>query len=153
MSSLTSPSTAPRSKRPQRTRRRGPGRERKVAARKPARHVRSPRSTKAAIVPSGSQTEPAAADEAADSARLFDANEKTITVKEAAFRLNKTADAIRRWLHTGRLQGWQPGGRCCSVMVLESSVEQKRLCALGSLVRGQSSSLRPTESTGCPPAS
>jgi len=57
--------------------------------------------------------------------------EKTLTVKEAAFRLHKSPDAIYLWLRTGRLQGWQPGGRCCSIMILESSVQQALVCALG----------------------
>ena len=51
-------------------------------------------------------------------------NEKTITVKEAAFRLEKSHDAIYLWLRTGRLRGWQPGGRCCAVLVSEASVEE-----------------------------
>ena len=57
--------------------------------------------------------------------------EKTLTVKEAAFLLHKSPDAIYLWLRTGRLQGWQPGGRCCSIMILESSVQQALVCALG----------------------
>jgi hypothetical protein len=57
--------------------------------------------------------------------------EKTLTVKEAAFLLHKSPDAIYLWLRTGRLQGLQPGGRCCSIMVLESSVQQALVCALG----------------------
>jgi excisionase family DNA binding protein len=66
------------------------------------------------------------------SARLSDVSqERTLTVKEAAFRLRKSPDAIYLWLRTGRLRGWQPGGRCCSIMVLESSVEQALLCLAG----------------------
>jgi excisionase family DNA binding protein len=53
--------------------------------------------------------------------------EKTVTVKEAAYRLGKSEDAIYKWLRTGRLKGWQPGGRGCSILVLESSVEMALL--------------------------
>ena len=35
--------------------------------------------------------------------------EKTVTVKEAAFRLKKTADTVYHWLRSGRLRGWQDG--------------------------------------------
>ena len=51
-------------------------------------------------------------------------SEKTMTVKEAAWRLCKSKDAIYKWLKTGRLQAWQPGGRCCAVMVTAVSVER-----------------------------
>jgi len=54
---------------------------------------------------------------------------KTLTVKEAAYRLGKSADAIYFWLRTGRLQGWQPGGRGCAILVLESSVNEALLCS------------------------
>ena len=53
--------------------------------------------------------------------------QRTLTVKEAAFRLGKSEDAVYKWLRSGRLQGWQPGGRWCSIMVLESSVERALL--------------------------
>lgn len=46
----------------------------------------------------------------------------TLTVKEAAFRLGKSNDTVRYWLRTGRLKGWQPGGRKCALAVLETSV-------------------------------
>ncbi len=48
--------------------------------------------------------------------------EKTITVKEAAYRAGKSPAAIHDWLRTGRLRGWQPGGRGCHVMVVEDSL-------------------------------
>ena len=57
--------------------------------------------------------------------------EKTVTVKEAAFRLGKSADAVRLWLRTGRLRGWQPGGRWCTVLVSEASIEEALLCRAG----------------------
>ncbi|OFW17587.1 MAG: hypothetical protein A3H27_06925 [Acidobacteria bacterium RIFCSPLOWO2_02_FULL_59_13] len=57
-------------------------------------------------------------------------NEKTITVKEAAFRLKKSEDAVYLWLRTGRLHGWQPGGRGCAILVSEGSVE----AALSSMI-------------------
>ena len=50
--------------------------------------------------------------------------ENTVTVKEAAFRLGKSADTVYMWLRTGRLQGWQPGGRGCAILVAEASVEK-----------------------------
>ena len=53
--------------------------------------------------------------------------EKTITVKEAAFRLNKSADAVYRWLRDGRLRGWQPGGPRCAILVAEASVQEALL--------------------------
>src|SRR5207244_4342681 len=55
--------------------------------------------------------------------------ERIITVKEAAYRLRKSADAVYLWLRTGRLRGWQPGGRGCQIMVLESSVDEALLCS------------------------
>jgi excisionase family DNA binding protein len=55
-------------------------------------------------------------------------DEKTVTVKEAAFRLGKSPDAVYQWLRSGRLRGRQPGGRCCAIMVLESSIEEALLC-------------------------
>lgn len=56
--------------------------------------------------------------------------ERTITVKEAAFRLNKSADAIYLWLRAGRLRGWQPGGPRCAILVAEASVQEALLCPL-----------------------
>jgi len=50
--------------------------------------------------------------------------EKTLTVKEAAFRLRKSPDAIYGWLHSGRLRGWQPGGPRCPILVEESSLNE-----------------------------
>jgi excisionase family DNA binding protein len=58
--------------------------------------------------------------------------ERTLTVKEAAFRLGKSEDAIYKWLRSGRLEGWQPGGRWCSIVVLESSVEKALLYSFDS---------------------
>ncbi|SRR5579884_4304840 len=49
---------------------------------------------------------------------------KLITVKHAAFLLGKSEDAIYRWLRTGRLKGFQPGGSRCWILVDESSVEE-----------------------------
>ena len=67
------------------------------------------------------------------SSNPLDANtEKMITVKEAAFRLGKSNDAVYLWLRAGRLRGWQPGGRCCAILVAESSVEEALLCPAGS---------------------
>lgn len=59
---------------------------------------------------------------------VFDRNTaRTLSVKEAAFRLNKSDDTILLWLRQGRLRGWQLGGRRCSVLVSEESVEQALL--------------------------
>lgn len=49
---------------------------------------------------------------------------KTLSVKEAAFRLNKSEDTVHSWLRAGRLRGWQLGGRCCAILVSEESVER-----------------------------
>lgn len=49
---------------------------------------------------------------------------KTLSVKEAAFRLNKSEDTVHLWLRTGRLHGWQLGGRRCAILVSEESVER-----------------------------
>ena len=66
------------------------------------------------------------------SSKPLDSNkEKTITVKEAAFRLGKSNDAVYLWLRAGRLRGRQPGGRCCAILVDESSVEEALLCPAG----------------------
>ena len=54
---------------------------------------------------------------------------KTLSVKEAAFRLHKSEDTIRHWLRVGRLRGWQLGGRGCSVLVSEDSVKRALLAA------------------------
>jgi excisionase family DNA binding protein len=150
MSSPTSTQIPARSEQAQRARRRY--QTKKDVGRETAKPARGGRPKHNRIAPiETSPTQPAPGE--AGGPKLFDVKEKTITVKEAAFRLNKTEDAIRRWLRTGRLQGWQPGGRCCSVMVLESSVEQQRSCALGSAVRGPSSRSRQAESTRYPPPS
>jgi excisionase family DNA binding protein len=54
---------------------------------------------------------------------------KTVTAKEAAFRLNKSTDTIYRWMRAGRLHGWQLGGARCSVMISVESVERVLLGA------------------------
>jgi len=55
-----------------------------------------------------------------------------MTVKEAAYRLRKTDDTVLRWLRDGRLRGWQPGGKCCAVLVCEASVREALECQAGS---------------------
>ena len=57
--------------------------------------------------------------------------ERTVSVKEAAFRLKKSHDTIYRWLRAGRLQGWQLGGSGCSILVREDSVTKALLRSLG----------------------
>ena len=64
--------------------------------------------------------------------------EKTITIKEAAFRLGKSSDAIYHWLRSGRLRGRQPGGRGCAILVLESSVNAAMLCSFRRAGAGRS---------------
>jgi excisionase family DNA binding protein len=59
------------------------------------------------------------------------AEERLLTVKEAAYRLAKSPCAIRAWLHAGRLRGWQPGGGHCSMMVSEASLEEMLIQPLG----------------------
>jgi len=57
--------------------------------------------------------------------------EATITVKEAAYRLGKSDDTIYKWLRTGRLRGWQPGGPTCHIQVSEQSVSEALRQAAG----------------------
>ena len=57
-------------------------------------------------------------------------SDKTVSVKEAAFRLGKSEDAIRIWLRQGRLKGWQPGGRGCAIFVAEGSLEKALACSV-----------------------
>ena len=54
-------------------------------------------------------------------------DEKTLTVKEAAYRLGKSSDSVYLWLRSGRLRGWQPGGPGCAILVSESSVKDALL--------------------------
>ena len=64
--------------------------------------------------------------------QVLDLNkEKTVTVKEAAYRLRKSVDAVRLWLRSGRLRGWQPGGRGCAILVTEASITEALSCPLG----------------------
>lgn len=62
-----------------------------------------------------------------------DAVSKTVSVKEAAYRLRKSPDTIYLWLRHGRLKGWQPGGSGCQIQVLESSVERAQKNILGTV--------------------
>jgi excisionase family DNA binding protein len=50
--------------------------------------------------------------------------ERTLTVKEVAYRLGMSTSSVRLWLQNGRLRGWQVGGRYCKVLVSEASVEE-----------------------------
>lgn len=74
--------------------------------------------------------EPAAADVLASGSAL-EPVVKTLSVKEAAFRLRKSPDSIYSWLRTGRLKGWQPGGHGCQIQVMETSVEHALRNMLG----------------------
>ena len=49
---------------------------------------------------------------------------RTLTVKEAAYRLKKDTDTVYLWLRMGRLRGWQLGGPRCAVLVCAASVEE-----------------------------
>ena len=57
--------------------------------------------------------------------------ENTVTVKEAAYRLGKSVDAVRLWLRSSRLRGWQPGGRGCAILVVEASIAEALSYPLG----------------------
>ncbi len=57
--------------------------------------------------------------------------ENTVTVKEAAYRLGKSVDAVRSWLRSSRLRGWQPGGRGCAILVVEASISEALSYPLG----------------------
>lgn len=57
-------------------------------------------------------------------------SERTVSVKEAAYRLGKSEDAVRLWLRQGRLKGWQPGGRGCAILVAEASLERALACSV-----------------------
>ncbi len=83
-----------------------------------------------AAIPDFAAPSPPVIVEAAEKSRrrLDRQRDRTMTVKEAAFRLGKSEDAIYKWLRTGRLLGWQPGGRWCSILVLESSVDEALQC-------------------------
>ena len=50
--------------------------------------------------------------------------ERTLTVREASYRLGKSTDSIRQWLRQGRLRGWQVGGPFCQVLVSAASVDE-----------------------------
>jgi excisionase family DNA binding protein len=56
---------------------------------------------------------------------------KTVSVKEAAYRLRKSPDSIYAWLRRGRLRGWQPGGPGCQIQVIEASIDQALRNMLG----------------------
>ncbi len=49
---------------------------------------------------------------------------RTITAEEAALRLNKSEGTIYNWLRLGRLRGFRPGGRRCSIRISEESLHQ-----------------------------
>ena len=57
---------------------------------------------------------------------------RTLTVKDAAYLLNRSEDTVYQWLRLGRLRGWQLGGRRCAVMVCEESVEEALAGSFGS---------------------
>ena len=67
-------------------------------------------------------------------------DEKTVSVKEAAYRLGKSTDAVYQWLRTGRLRGRQPGGRRCAILVVEASLNEALLCCFERASVGRSNS-------------
>jgi len=78
-----------------------------------------PRASEASLPDESSPSVPSVAP------KTFDPNTaKTVSVKEAAYRLNKHPDTIRAWLRAGRLRGWQPGGHACSILVSMASLEE-----------------------------
>lgn len=92
----------------------------------------SPRSAEERIPPQATAqySEPAAG-VVLSAVSAMDPVMKTVSVKEAAFRLRKSPDSIYTWLRRGRLKGWQPGGHGCQIQVLEASVEQALKHMLG----------------------
>ena len=84
-----------------------------------------PRRPQSSVANAAAQT-PAHAPEATDRSVIQPL--KGLTVKDAAYRLNKSPDAVRWWLKTGRLKGWQPGGRGCTVLVCEQSLQKALEC-------------------------
>ena len=73
--------------------------------------------------------------------------EKPVTVKEAAYRLGKSVDAVRLWLRSGRLRGWQPGGRGCAILVAEASIDEALSCPIGGNGNGLHLPVRRSEPT------
>ena len=56
---------------------------------------------------------------------------RTLTVKDAAYLLNRSEDSVHQWLRQGRLRGWQLGGPRCTVLVCAESVERVLLGQVG----------------------
>ncbi len=52
------------------------------------------------------------------------ANERVMTVREAAERLRVTEESVRRWLRSGRLRGVMIGGQRSGYRIPESEVER-----------------------------
>jgi excisionase family DNA binding protein len=91
----------------------------RAASRQPAES--GPPSSPAPASPPGESSSP----KPSAAAKAFDwGTAKTLSVKEAAFRLNKSEDTVHLWLRAGRLRGWQLGGRRCAILVSEESVER-----------------------------
>ena len=91
----------------------------------PGSLLRKPAGRAVTLSPGASQSAPASDGSVHAPQPLLDLHrERTITVKEAAYRVGKSPDAIYNWLRTGRLRGCQPGGRGCSILVIESSLEE-----------------------------
>jgi len=74
---------------------------------------------------------PSSGDRAAPATRYDRDKTRTITVKDAAYRLNRSEDTVYRWLRMGRLRGWQLGGYRCAVMVCAASVEEALAVSFG----------------------
>ena len=52
------------------------------------------------------------------------ANERVMTVREAAERLRVTEESVRRWLRSGRLRGVMIGGQRSGYRITEAEVER-----------------------------
>jgi excisionase family DNA binding protein len=52
------------------------------------------------------------------------ANETQLTVRDVAERLRTHEETVRRWLKSGRLKGYRPGGDKTGWRIRESALEQ-----------------------------
>lgn len=52
------------------------------------------------------------------------AQERLLTVGEVAARMRASQETVRRWLRTGRLRGFQPGGTRLGWRISEAEVQR-----------------------------
>jgi len=50
--------------------------------------------------------------------------QRLLTVREVAERLRSSPEAVRRWLRTGKLRGYRPGGTKLGYRVSESELQR-----------------------------